>query len=148
MTPAGLTSHACYPSTAIDKSPIKVGTLDDAADTLGNLIHFASFLHPLCSCDLHLTDLFTVLLFLFGSFLRMIFFRLRLFVPAQMFNVYSTGDSGLMCHDAVNLPATTGCTAACHLVSTFPTPSGPPLSPFPGTRAVSTLDFPKFRCSP
>ena len=49
MIPAGLTSHACDPSTAIGKSLRKVGTLD--AVTLGNPIHFAPFLHPLLWCS-------------------------------------------------------------------------------------------------
>ena len=72
MIPAGLTSHACDPSTAIGKSLRKVGTLD--AVTLGNPIHFAPFLHPPTAVEqqltsgevshtnpLHLEDLFTVL---------------------------------------------------------------------------------------
>ena len=84
MIPAGLTSHACDPSTATGKSPRKVGTLDAVTSFrrhLGKPDTFCSFSPPttvqqqLTSGEvshtnpLYLEDLFTVLLFLFGSFL-------------------------------------------------------------------------------
>ena len=83
MIPAGLTSHACDPSTATGKSLRKVGTLDAVTSFrrhLGKPDTFCSFSPPTAVVQLtsgevshtnplHLADLFTALLFLFGSFL-------------------------------------------------------------------------------
>ena len=114
MTPAGLTSHACYPSTALAKVPEKGGT------NLGKPDTFCSFcLHPpTAAVDLQRSVSYNPFPsdrslycspILIGVLLAQDFCWLRLLLTTQMFNVnvYPTGDSGLMCRDAVNLLATT-----------------------------------------